>query len=74
LYLSQIKVLNTYKVTLTQEERDQLTDITLTGTHAARKIIHTLILLNVDLGTYNTEHQITEEVYKGLKIGMRESY
>jgi len=63
--------MNTYKVTLTQEERDQLTEITRTGTHAARKIIHALILLNVDRGTYNTEQQVNEEVCKVLKIGMR---
>ena len=63
--------MNTYKVTLTQEERDQLTEITRTGTHAARKFIHALILLNVDRGTYNAEQQINEEVCKVLKIGMR---
>ena len=63
--------MNTYKVTLTQEERDQLTDISRTGTHAARKIVHALILLNVDRGTYNTEQQINEEVCKVLRIGMR---
>jgi transposase len=63
--------MNTYKVTLTQEERDQLTEMTRTGTHAARKIIHALILLNVDRGFYNTEKQINEEVCKVLKIGMR---
>ena len=37
--------MTTYKVTLTKEERDQLTEMTRTGTHAARKIIHALILL-----------------------------
>jgi len=63
--------MNTYKVTLTQEERDQLTEMTRTGTHAARKIIHALILLNVDRGTYNTEKQINEDICKVLKIGMR---
>jgi len=63
--------MNTYKVTLTQEERDQLTEMTRTGTHAARKIIHALILLNVDRGNYNTEKQINEEICKVLKIGMR---
>jgi len=63
--------MNTYKVTLTQEERDQLTEVTRTGTHAARKIIHALILLNVDRGPHNTEQQINEEVCKVLKIGMR---
>jgi transposase len=63
--------MNTYKVTLTKEERDQLTEMTRTGTHAARKIIHSLILLNVDRGAYNTEKQINEDVCKVLKIGMR---
>jgi transposase len=63
--------MTTYKVTLTQEERNQLTELTRTGTHAARKIIHALILLNVDRGTYNTEIQINEDVCKVLKIGMR---
>lgn len=63
--------MNTYKVTLTQEERIQLTEITRTGTHAARKVIHALILLNVDRGQYNNEQQINEEICKVLKIGMR---
>lgn len=63
--------MNTYKVTLTQEERDQLSEITRTGTHAARKIIHALILLNVDRSQYNTEQQTNEEICKVLKIGMR---
>ena len=63
--------MNTYKVTLTQEERDQLTEMTRTGTHAARKIIHALILLNVDRGPHTTERLINEEISKVLKIGMR---
>lgn len=63
--------MNTYKVTLTQEERDQLTEMTRTGTHAARKIIHALILLNVDRGPHTTEIQINEGISKVLKIGMR---
>ena len=63
--------MNTYKVILTQEERDQMTEMTRTGTHAARKIIHALILLNVDRGFYNTETQINEDICKVLKIGMR---
>jgi len=42
-----------------------------TGTHAAKKIIHTLILLNVDRGAYSGERQTNEEICKILKIGMR---
>jgi transposase len=63
--------MNTYKVTLTHEERNQLIEITRAGTHAARKVIHALILLNVDRGQYNAEQQINEEISKVLKIGMR---
>ena len=62
--------MNTYRVTLTKEERDQLTEMTRTGTHAARKIIHALILLNVDRGPHN-ESQTNEDICKVLKIGMR---
>ncbi len=63
--------MNTYKVTLIKEERDQLTEMTRTGTHAARKIIHALILLNVDRGPHSTDRQTNEEISKVLKIGMR---
>jgi len=63
--------MNAYKVTLTKEERDQLTEMTRTGKHAARKIIHALILLIVDRGPFNTEKQINEDICKVLKIGMR---
>lgn len=63
--------MDTYKVTLTPEEREQLSEITRTGTHAAKKIIHALILLNVDRGASASERQTNEEICKILKIGMR---
>ena len=63
--------MNFYKVTLTQDERDYLISITRSGTHAAKKVIHALILLNVDRGHYSTSKQTNEEVSKILKIGMR---
>jgi len=63
--------MNTYKVTLTQEERDELIEVTRTGTHTAKKIIHALILLNVDRGPHTTERQTNEEICKVLKLGMR---
>jgi len=63
--------MNIYKVTLTKEERDELTEMTRTGTHAARRIIHALILLNVDRGPNTPENQINEDICKVLKIGMR---
>lgn len=61
----------TYKVTLTHEEREQLIGITRTGTHSVKKIIHSLILLNVDRGAYAEERQTNEDICKVLKIGMR---
>jgi transposase len=63
--------MNSYKVTLTHEERDYLTSITRSGTHAAKKVIHALILLNVDRGKHSPTNQTNEEVSKILKIGMR---
>jgi len=63
--------MSTYKVTLTQEERDQLFGITRSGKHPAKKILHALILLNVDRGPYADEWQTNEQICKILKIGMR---
>ena len=63
--------MNTYKVTLTKEERDQLMTITRSGTHAAKKVMHALILLNVDRGAYSENHHTNAEISKILKIGMR---
>lgn len=63
--------MDTYKVTLTYDEREKLFEFTRTGTHAAKKIIHSLILLNVDRGSYAGERQTNEYICKVLKIGMR---
>ena len=51
-----------YKVTLTQEEREQLKEITRKGSHTAKKVIHSLILLNVDEGMYSEDQQTNEEI------------
>ena len=63
--------MNTYKVTLTQEERDQLMTITRSGKHAAKKVVRALILLNVDRGEHAVNHQTNADICKILKIGMR---
>jgi len=60
-----------YKVTLTKEEREILKHNTRKGSHTAKKVIHSLILLNVDQGPHNTNPQTNEQVCKVLKIGMR---
>jgi len=63
--------MRTYKVTLAQEEREKLSGITRKGKHSARKILHALILLNVDKGPFADEWQTNEQICKILKISMR---
>lgn len=60
----------TYKVTLTQNEREELLSITKGGTHTAKKLMHALILLNCDTGEFSNKVS-NEEVAKVLKIGAR---
>lgn len=69
--LAKKMAMNTYKVTLTQEERNQLSGITRSGNHSAKKMLHALILLNVDRGPFADEWQTNEQICKILKIGMR---
>ena len=63
--------MNTYKVTLTQQQRNQLTEITRTGTHSAREITHALILLDVDRGSFNDKIQTNAQISRALKISER---
>ncbi len=60
----------TYKVTLSQEEREELMSITKGGRHASKKLIHALILLNCDEGEFSDKVN-NEGVARVLKIGMR---
>ena len=41
------------------------------GSHTAKKVIHSLILLNVDRGVHNKSPMTNEEVCNVLKTGMR---
>jgi len=59
-----------YKVTLTKEEREQLTAIVGKGSHTAQQYRNAYILLNCDEGEYN-EKVINEEVSRVLKVSMR---
>jgi transposase len=68
--LSKIAMIK-YKVTLTKEERESLMENTRKGSHTAKKVIHSIILLNVDQGRYVENPQTNEEICKVLKIGMR---
>ena len=60
-----------YKVTLTREERKTLMENTRKGSHTAKNVIHSLILLNVDQGRIAEKPQTNEDVCNVLKIGMR---
>lgn len=59
-----------YKVTLTKEEREQLTAIISKGSHSAQQYRNAYILLNCDESEYN-EKNINEEVSRVLKVSMR---
>lgn len=59
-----------YKVTLTQKEREELLSLTKGGKHSAKKVIHSLILLNCDEGEFS-EKVNNEDVARVLKIGSR---
>lgn len=59
-----------YKVTLNQEEREELTSITRKGKHSSKKVIHALILLNCDEGKFSEKIK-NKDVANVLKIGER---
>lgn len=54
-----------YVVTLTQSEREDLDAMTRKGSHASRKVINALILLNCDEGEFN-ERPATGEAIAGI--------
>lgn len=60
-----------YKVTLTKEERDELSKIKQKGKHRSQKVLNALILLNCDEGEFQTQRSINEDIAKVLQIGMR---
>jgi transposase len=59
-----------YRVTLTEKEREELLSITKGGTHTSKKVIHALILLNCDEGSFSDKVN-NKDVARILKIGER---
>jgi len=59
-----------YKVTLTKEEREQLSDIISKGTHGAQLYRTAYILLNCDEGKWG-DKLTNEQVSRVLQISMR---
>jgi len=61
-----------YKITLTEEERTNLVNLTKSGKHSSRKVIHGLILLNSDEGEFTESSKMTNQsIADFLQIGER---
>lgn len=60
-----------YIVTLTEEERKMLGELTSKGEHKSQKILDALILLGCDEGEFQTKRSTNEEISRVLKTSMR---
>jgi transposase len=60
-----------YAITLTEEERKNLSDLASRGTQKSQKVLNALILLDCDEGEYQTERSTNEEIARVLHISMR---
>ena len=63
--------METYKVTLTRDEYDQLRRITSTGAHRTQRILNALILLNCDEGECSEGKTTNEKIASVLKTSMK---
>lgn len=60
-----------YKVTLTQEERKELSQLTSKGSHKSQKILNALILLNCDVGEQQKNKLTNEKIAEVLNISTK---
>ena len=60
-----------YIVTLTEEERNFLTELTCKGKHRTQKILNALTLLACDEGEYQNKRSKNEEIARVLNTSMR---
>lgn len=60
-----------YIVTLSEEERNTLADLTTKGKQRSQKILNALILLACDEGDFQTDRSTNEEIARVLNISMR---
>jgi enolase len=60
-----------YIVTLTEEERNFLTEMTSKGKHRSQKILNALTLLACDEGEYQNSRSTNAEISKVLNTSMR---
>lgn len=61
----------TYKVTLTQSEREELEAIKAKGSHRSQKVLNALILLNCDQGEFQPDRSTNEQIRRVLGISER---
>ena len=60
-----------YIVTLKQEERNHLTQLTSKGKHLSQKILNSLTLLACDEGAYQSKRSKNDEIARVLNTSMR---
>ena len=60
-----------YKVTLTQEEREELEALSSKGKHAAQTVLNSLILLACDEGKFQQQRSINETIACVLNVSMK---
>jgi enolase len=63
--------MNKFIVTLTEEERKSLTELTSKGKHRSQKILNALTLLACDEGGYQLKRSKNEEIARVLNTSMR---
>lgn len=60
-----------YIVTLTEDERKMISELTSKGTHKSQKILGALTLLGCDEGQFQTKRSTNEEIARVLNTSMR---
>ena len=60
-----------YKVTLTKDEREDLSEIASKGSHRAQKVLNALILLNCDEGSFQDQRSTNEVISQVLNLSMK---
>jgi len=60
-----------YIVTLTEEERKTLVELTSKGKHKSQKILNALLLLGCDTGKFQTKRATNAEIARVLNTSMR---
>ena len=60
-----------YKVTLTKEERQELSLLIQKGKHRSQKVLNALVLINCDEGEFQEKRSKNEDISNILQISMR---